>query len=141
MNIAYYAHSGLRYLILLAGIAAVFALARGLSGTRPYDKAARVTTAIYTGTMHLQVLGGILLVVLGRWYPAVMGHLTLNLLAVVVATVAGAWARREADQAKAYKLAFGGVLVSLLLLAAGIASIGRHPFESRAIDQLEAELR
>jgi hypothetical protein len=141
MNIVYYAHSGLRYLILLAGLAAVVLLARGLSGKLPYGKGARVATAMYTGSMHLQVLGGILLVVLGRWYPALMGHLTLNLLAVIVATVAGSWARREADAGKAYKLAFGGVVLSLLLLVGGIASIGRHPFESRAADQLEAELR
>jgi hypothetical protein len=33
------------------------------------------------------------------------------------------------------------VVVSLLLLLAGIAAIGRHPFQSRALDQIEAGAR
>lgn len=141
MNLVYYAHSGLRYLVLLAALAALVSLVRGRSGGRPYAGAARTATGIYTGTLHLQILLGIALVVLGRWYPAVMGHLILNLLAVVVATVLGAWARRETDARKAYTFALAGVGVSLLLLFAGIAAIGRHPLQSRALDQIEAEVR
>jgi heme A synthase len=141
MNIVYYAHSGLRYLVLLAALAALVTLARGLSGTRPYDRPARATVGIYTGTLHLQVLLGILLVVLGRWYPAVMGHLIMNILAVAAVTVLGGWAKRAADGKQAYKYAFAGVVVSLLLLVAGIASIGRHPLQSRALDQIQAESR
>lgn len=141
MNMVYYAHSGLRYLVLLAGIAAIVILARGLSGKRPYDRPARTSSAIYTGTLHLQVVLGIIMVVLGRWYPALMGHLIMNLLAVVVATVLSAWAKREADSRRGYKYALTGVVVSLLLLMAGIAAIGRHPFQSRALDQIEAGAR
>jgi heme A synthase len=141
MNIVYYAHSGLRYLVLLAALAALVVLARGLSGSRPYDGAARRVTAIYTGTLHLQVLVGILLVILGRWYPAVMGHLIMNLLAVVAVTLLGAWAKHGEDAGQSYKYAFAGVALSLLLLFAGIASIGRHPFQSRALDQIQAEAR
>ena len=141
MNIVYYAHSGLRYLVLLAALAALVLLARGLSGSRPYDRPARMATGIYTGTLHLQVLLGFLLVILGRWYPAVMGHLIMNMVAVAAVTVLGAWAKRAADGKLAYKYAFAGVAVSLLLLFAGIASIGRHPFQSRALDQIQAESR
>ncbi|HLL84995.1 MAG TPA: hypothetical protein VK420_20160, partial [Longimicrobium sp.] len=94
MNMVYYAHSGLRYLVLLAAIAAIVILARGLSGKRPYDRPARISSAIYTGSLHLQVVLGIIMVVLGRWYPALMGHLIMNLLAVAVATTLSGWGRR-----------------------------------------------
>jgi heme A synthase len=141
MNLVYYAHSGLRYLVLLAALAALVALVRGRSGGRAYAGAARTATGMYVGTMHLQVLLGILLVVLGRWHAAVMGHLIMNLLAVAVATMLSAWARREKDARKAYTFALTGVAVSLLLLFAGIAAIGRHPLQSRALDQIEAEIR
>jgi heme A synthase len=141
MNMVYYAHSGLRYLVLLSGIAAIVILARGLSGKRPYDRPARISTAVYTGSLHLQVVLGIIMVVLGRWYPALMGHLIMNLLAVGAATTLSGWARREADAQRGYKYALTGVVVSLLLLVGGIAAIGRHPFQSRALDQIEAGAR
>lgn len=141
MNMVYYAHSGLRYLVLLAGIAAIVVLARGLTGKRPYDRPARISSAVYTGSLHLQVVLGIIMIVLGRWYPALMGHLIMNLLAVAVATVLSGWGRREADSQRGYKYALTGVVVSLLLLMGGIAAIGRHPFQSRALDQIEAGAR
>lgn len=141
MNMVYYAHSGLRYLVLLAAFAAIVVLLRGRAGNRPYDRAARMTTGIYTGTLHLQTVLGILLVALGRWYPAVMGHLIVNLLGVVVATVLVGWARREKDARRGYTFALAGVSASLLLLFLGIAAIGRHPFQSRALDQIEAQNR
>ncbi len=141
MNMVYYAHSGLRYLVLLSALAAIVVLIRGRAGNRPYDRAARLTTGIFTGTLHLQFALGILLVVLGRWYPAVMGHLIMNTLGVATATVLVGWARREKDARRGYTYALTGVVVSLLLLVAGIAAIGRHPLQSRALDQLEAEIR
>ena len=141
MNMVYYAHSGLRYLVLLAALAALVVLVRGRSGNRPYDRAARMTTGIYTGTLHLQTALGILMVVLGRWYGALMGHLIMNLLGVVAATVLIGWARREKDARRGYTLALTGVVVSLLLLFLGIAAIGRHPLQSRALDQIEAQNR
>ena len=141
MNMVYYAHSGLRYLVLLAALAALAALVRGRAGGRPYGGAARTTTSIYTGILHLQVLLGVLLVVLGRWYPAVMGHLIMNLLGVAVATVLAGWARRETDARRAHTFGLAGVGVSLLLLLGGIAAIGRHPLQSRALDQVEAGSR
>ncbi len=141
MNIVYYAHSGLRYLVLLSALVALVVLARGLSGRRPFDGAARTSTAIYTGAVHLQVALGILMVILGRWYPALMGHLTMMILAVAAVSVLGGWAKRAADAKQAYKYAFAGVAVSLLLILAGIAAIGRHPLQSRALDQIRAESR
>lgn len=141
MNMVYYAHSGLRYLVLLAAVAALIVALRGRSGNRPYDRAARITTGMYTGFLHLQVVLGIIMVVLGRWYPALMGHLVMNLLAVGVATTLIGWAKREKDPRRGYTYALTGVVVSLLLLFAGIAAIGRHPLQSRALDQIQAENR
>ena len=141
MNFVYQAHSGVRYLVLLAAVAALVALVRGRVGDRPYDRAARVTTGMYTGFLHLQIVLGILLVVLGRWYGAVMGHLIMVLLGVAVATVLIGWAKREKDARRAYTYALTGVAGSLLLLVLGIAAIGRHPLQSRALDEIQAANR
>lgn len=132
MTALYYAHSGLRYLVLLAGVVALLVSAAGLMGRRPYGTGARIAGASFTGLLHLQILAGLALVLSGVWYPALAGHLILMILAAVVATVAVARARRAPEPRRAYGLAFGGTLLALLLIIFGIRAIGRGPLESRA---------
>ena len=85
------------------------------------------------GFLHLQVLLGIVLVVMGIWYSALMGHLTMMVLAAAAAQILTVWAKKEADPKRAYSLGLAGVGVALLLILGGIAAIGRHPLESRAV--------
>lgn len=131
-SVLYHAHSGIRYLVLAAALAALVLVARGLSGRAPYSGAARAAVGAFVGLLHLQLLLGILLVVSGIWYPALMGHLVMMVLAVAAAQLLSGWARRAPDPARAYRLALAGVAVALLLIVAGIAAIGRHPLQSRA---------
>lgn len=133
MNAVYHAHSGLRYLVLLAALVALVVLVRGLTGGRPYDRTARIAAAAFTGLLHLQVLLGILLVVLGIWYPALMGHVTMMILAAAAAQILTVWGKKEADPKRGHTLSLAGVGVALLLILGGIAAIGRHPLESRAV--------
>ncbi|HEX2191163.1 MAG TPA: hypothetical protein VHG51_19800, partial [Longimicrobiaceae bacterium] len=85
MNFLYHAHSGVRYLVLLAGLLAVLYLAFGWATGRPYDRAARVLGAVFTGTLDLQVLLGILLLFVRPFYGALMGHVVMMLLALIAA--------------------------------------------------------
>ena len=137
MNALYYAHSGLRYLVLLAGLLAVVVLATGLSGKRPFDRGGRGATAAFNGLLDLQIVLGVLLVALGRYYPQVIGHLMMMVLAAVVTHVASVFARKQPDVRKQYQLALAGVVIALVLIVLGIGAIGRGPFESRAIQALE----
>jgi hypothetical protein len=132
MEFVYEAHSGVRYLVLLAGILAVLVLLRGLIAGAPYGKAARIASASFVGFVHLQILLGVTLVVLGRWYPALMGHLAMMLLAAAAAQLLTVWGKKALDANTAHKLSLAGVVVALLLIAGGIFAIGRSPLESRA---------
>src|SRR5688572_23961545 len=100
MNMLYQAHSGLRYLVMLAGIAALIALAIDLS-TKRQSGAARGLSAAFTGLLDVQVLLGIALVIGGVYYGALMGHLMMMILAVAAAHATGILAKREADARKA----------------------------------------
>lgn len=126
-DILFHAHSGLRYLILLVGVVAVFYLAVGLATRRAYGKPARILTASFTGLLHLQILIGILLVVTGIYYPAIIGHLFLMVLAAVAAQGLSIAAKRNTVDRRKWALSFGGVLLAMALILAGIASIGRTP--------------
>jgi len=137
MNMIYYAHSGLRFLVLLLALVALVVLARGLMGRRPYDGAARGVMSAFVGSLHLQLVLGIVMVVMGRFYPALIGHMVTMVLAVGAATMMSAWARRSTEAERGYKMALAGVVVSLVLIVVGISAIGRHPLESRALDRVE----
>ena len=49
MQILFHAHSGVRYLVLLAGLIAVVYAAIGLFGRKPYDRGGRITMQLFVG--------------------------------------------------------------------------------------------
>lgn len=131
MSFLYSAHSGLRYLVLLFGVVALIYFAFGWGTGRQYDRVARILGASFTGTLHLQVLLGIVLLLKWIYYPALNGHLVLMIGAAAVATVLVARGRRAPEAGRGYALSFAGVLVALLLITGGILAIGRGVFEHK----------
>ena len=130
INGLFHAHSGLRYLVLLAAVVALIVTAMGAHGRRPYERPARIAMAAYTGLMDLQLLLGIAMVVLGCFYGALMGHLMMMILAVAAAHGLSVYARKQADGRRAHTVALVGVVLSLALILGGIGAIGRSPVGS-----------
>lgn len=127
----FHAHSGLRFLILLVGVVEVVALALALAQKKPFGKLHRILGAAFAGALHLQVLLGVGMVALGRWYPALIGHVVLMVLAAVVAQASMSLNRRRTTPGTALPLA--GVVVALLCIVAGIMAIGRGPLAMTAM--------
>lgn len=132
MTFLFYAHSGLRYLVLLAGLVAVAYLAYAAATGRGADRPSRIVTAAFTGLLDLQIVLGLLTMVTGIYYPALIGHLVMMLLAAAVAHGASITARRPEQAARAATIRLAGVAVALLLIVGGIVSIGRAVFGSGA---------
>src|SRR5688500_8880756 len=110
----FYAHSGLRYLVLLAGVLALAYFAFGLATNRPFDKGGRILGASFAGLLHTQVLLGILVLVTRFYYPALIGHLVLMLAAAVTAQVLLSMNRRRA--APGFKLPLVGVVLAFVFI-------------------------
>lgn len=126
MIIVFHMHSGIRYLVLLAAVAALAYLLYGMALRRDFDKLAGALTGAYVGFLDLQVLIGVVLYLLVPSRPAaLMGHAVMMLAAVTVGHVANIMNKRR--EQKSYGVALGGVAVSLLLIVGGIMAIGR-PF-------------
>lgn len=123
MTMIFYLHSGTRYLVLLAAVAALAYLLFGLATRRDFDKLAGALTGAYVGLLDLQVLVGVVLYLLVPSRPALMGHAIMMLAAVTVGHVTNIINKRR--EQKSYGVAFGGVAVSLLLIVGGITAIGR----------------
>ena len=124
MNALYMAHSGLRYLVLLAALAALVALAIALAARRPVA-AGRGLAAAFAGLLDLQILLGIGLVIAGVFYGALMGHLVLMVAAAVAAHATSVMARRATDERRATTTRLLGVAVALACIVGGILAIGR----------------
>lgn len=121
----FHAHSGLRYLVLLAGLATlVFALA-GVIQRSPYKRSMRILASIFAGTLHLQVVLGLALLFTGRFYPQLIGHIFLMILAAAAAQVVPSIMRRRPEEQRTYLPHVVSTVVALGLIWSGVAAIGR----------------
>jgi hypothetical protein len=129
MTALLHAHSGVRYLVLLAALVALLYFAYGVAARRAIDKAGRVINSIFVGLLDLQVLLGIALLAVyaanGRFYGALIGHIVVMLAAVAVAHGASVLAKSRGDARQQYSVRLVGVVITLILIALGVAAIGR----------------
>ena len=77
----FYAHSGLRYLVLFAGILVLGYAVYGQATKREYDKTMRILAAVFTGSIDLTVLFGVAHLMSSVFYPQLSGHIASMVLA------------------------------------------------------------
>jgi hypothetical protein len=122
MDMLWMAHSGIRYLVLLAGaVALVMSLMKG------QDANARKAMGAFVGVVDVQVLLGLLLIMQIPFYGALMGHIAL-MFAAVFAAHGFSVAAKKKDEGGMLRVI--GIVVTLLLIAGGIMAIGRPIFGS-----------
>jgi hypothetical protein len=120
-----HAHSGLRYLILLAGVVALVWAVVGMATKRPYAPGMRIAAVSFAGLLHLQVLLGFAILVSGRFNTALIGHIFLMIMAAVVAQIPVSVLRRRPPELRTYAPHAIGIALALVLIWAGVAAIGR----------------
>ncbi len=130
MTFLFHLHSGLRYLVLLVGVIALAYFAFGLATKRPVDKAVRILGSSFAGLLDLQVLIGIVMVAMGRYYPQLIGHIVMMVAAAGVTHVLLVVNRKRPTPG--YTLPLAAVAIALALIVGGILAIGRGVFTSYA---------
>lgn len=119
-------HWGLRYLVLLAGVAVLVVGSMQWSRTDAEGaRAQRIVMASFVGTLHLQVLLGLLLLAVWAYYPALIGHIMMMVLAAAAAQVGAIVARRREPARAGAPIRVGAALLALLLIVGGIMAIQR----------------
>ena len=119
------AHSGVRYLILLAGLSVALYALYGVVAGRPYNETVRKLAAAFAGLLHLQVLLGLSLLIAGQFYPALTGHLMMMVFAAAAAQVVPSVMRRRPVEKRTYLPFLVGALVALGLIFGGVRAIDR----------------
>lgn len=126
MTALLHAHSGLRFLVLLLGVVCLVVFGLGLATNKPFSKLHRILGASFAGMLHLQVLLGVTMVAMGRWFPALAGHLAMMLLAAGAAQACMTINRKRA--VPGHKLPLLGVVLALVCIFAGLMAIQRGLF-------------
>jgi hypothetical protein len=121
MDALFAAHSGTRYLVLLAGLIAILWFVRGLSTNRPFSRPAPAMFAVFVGLLDLQALMGIVLLIGGHRPAGIWGHVTLMVLAVTLAHAM----KKSSRPSAGYGRPLLGVAGALALIVVGILAIGR----------------
>jgi hypothetical protein len=126
LNVVLQLHSLFRFVVLLAGLLALAVhVASGVRG-QPFAKVHRVSGSAYASSLHLQATLGLVGIALGRYYPMLIGHLTLALAAAVGVQVAISKNRRRPTPS--LRLPTVAIGASLIVLWLGMAAIGRLPW-------------
>ncbi|HIC54567.1 MAG TPA: hypothetical protein EYO97_12095 [Gemmatimonadetes bacterium] len=121
----FYAHSGLRYLVLFAGILVLGYAVYGQATKREYDKTMRILAAVFTGSIDLTVLFGFAHLMSSVFYPQLSGHIASMVLAAVVAHLVSAVMKRRPIAERTFMPYIVSTLIVLGLIATGIMAIGR----------------
>lgn len=131
MAALFHAHSGLRFLVLLLGVLAFVLLGVSAAEKKPFGKLHRILGSAFAGALHLQVVLGATMVAMGRYYPALIGHIVMMVLAAVVAQTAMSVNRRRATPSLVLPLV--GIGLALVFIAGGVMAIGRGLFTMTAL--------
>lgn len=124
------AHSGLRYLVLLAAVVVIIKSFVGWFGGTSYSKFDKILAPAYVGLMHLQLLLGLILyffyspfVTYNMGNPAErywsVEHIALMILAVAAAQIGRSISKKSNDpQVKfRFQTIFFGISILLILVA------------------------
>lgn len=117
-------HSGVRYLVLLAGVIAAVAAALGW-GRKHAVGWERGAMSAFVGLLDAQVLIGIVLLLLWPFQPVLIGHITMMVLAAVVAHVGSVRARRRPTGQPASGVRLVTIGIVLVLIVGGILAMQR----------------
>lgn len=124
-------HNINRWLVLLTGVWALVQSLSGLNGKRPFTPAERRPVAMFMGTLHLQVVLGLLLFAyMGMQKIPVFAsagrtsfqweHLGLGLLAAVFGTLASSQSRKASTEVGKYRAAALWSGLALLMVLGGM---------------------
>jgi heme A synthase len=119
------AHSGIRYLILLAGVGVVVFALHGMVTRRPYDERMRKLAALFAGLIHLQILIGMATIFTGQFYPALAGHVMMMVFAAVTAQIVPSVMRRRPLEERSWAPFLVGTIAAMGLLYGGVRAIGQ----------------
>lgn len=117
-------HWSIRYLVLIAGVLAIVASAAQWKRT-PASGVVRITSAAFTGSLDLQILIGLFMLLVRPFYGALIGHISMMVMAAVIAHVGSIRARKREPGQSGAPLRVFAFTIALVLIVGGLMAIQR----------------
>jgi hypothetical protein len=124
-DFAFNAHSGLRYLVLLLGVLTAGYALIGFARKTAVDNAGLILLRLFTAAIDVQVLLGIITLITGTFFGALMGHIFMMIAAAAVAHLGAVRMKKAEPTARGYGMLLATALIPLALMIAGILAIQR----------------
>jgi hypothetical protein len=129
MDFIFGLHSLVRWLVVIAAVAAIIRYVIDHVGKSPDVEMGRKLMMAYTILLDVNVLLGLILIVgraigVGQILPVWIEHAVTNLIAVVVAHIFAARSKKMAEPKRAATWRLAGVAISMVLIVVGVARIG-----------------
>lgn len=120
-------HSIIRWIVVIVAAAAALKFVLGWTRRTPWQAADRGLMSAFTGLIDLNVtLGIVMLLILGiqsgEWPMYRIEHAGTMLIAVIVAHATARW-RKKGDDATQFRNSVITILVVMLLIVGGVASL------------------
>ncbi|NLE52672.1 MAG: hypothetical protein GX613_14845 [Chloroflexi bacterium] len=123
MSTLYRIHSDWRWIIVLLAVAAIVRLAIGLFGRQEYDRSSRILTLLFSISVDIQVLIGLVYFVWqgienDLWPRYRFEHLAVMVVAAIVAHLPARW--RGAPEITRYRNGLLVVLATMVIIFVGV---------------------
>jgi hypothetical protein len=118
-------HSMMRYLVLLAGVLAAVGVALARLRSSGPAGADRTAMTAFVALLDVQVLLGLILLAVWPYYPMLIGHIAMMVLAAAVAHGGSLVARRREPARSGAPIRAAAAVLALVLVVGGIMAIQR----------------
>ncbi len=120
-------HSIIRWVVVIVAAAAALKFVLGWTRRTPWQAADRGLMSAFTGLIDLNVTLGIVMFIIlgvqsGEWLMYRIEHAGTMLIAVIVAHATARW-RKKGDDATQFRNSVITILVVMLLIVGGVASL------------------
>jgi len=117
-------HSGLRYLVLLAGLAVIAYALRGVATGKPHDATMKKLAITFRSLMDVTLFSGIVMVMTGFDFRSDLGvHVVLMVLATVVSHIVPAVMRARKQEQRSLMPYAVATAVALALVFLGTLAV------------------
>ena len=125
----FHLHSGLRYLVLLAGLAVIAYALWGVATKRTHDATVKKLAITFRARMDVTLFSGIVMVTVGYNFDANAGlHVVLMMLATVVSHIVPAVMRKRKQEQRTLLPYAVATAIVLGMVIVGTLSLGRPAF-------------
>ena len=119
-----YLHSGLRWLIVLAGLAVIVYALRGVATKRPHDATMKNLAITFRSLMDVTLFSGVVVVMTGFDFQGNVGvHVVLMLFATVVSHIVPAVMRKRRQEERSLLPYAVATAVALALVVVGSLAV------------------